>query len=125
MCSLTTMKACLIQHGRKPKFQIWKGHGERIPHMMNGNEHDTMEIDLEVKIQSMLQIKFEQADDPTFEGPIKPNCELGTRNIFSLEILHEQTRVAFEVVDNLENEVVNDHNNSSDEEELLQQIANF
>ncbi len=34
-------------------------------------------------------------------------------------------QVAFEVIDNLENEVDNDHNSSSDEEELLQQIAKF
>jgi hypothetical protein len=73
----------------------------------------------------MLQIRFEQVDDPTFEGPIEPNCELEARNILSLEIVHEQMRVAFEVVDNLGNEVDNDHNNYSDAKELLQQIANF
>jgi len=80
-----------------------------------------MELDLKVDMQGMLQNKFEQVDDPHFEGPMEPNHAYlnGVRNFVTMEVVHEQVQVAFETVNVIQNEVLDGCNSSNDEDEPI------
>jgi hypothetical protein len=129
------MKDHLIQYGREPNFQVWRGFGEQYssydaweePFRNPKRQEHTMGLDSKVDIQGMLQNIFEQIDDPHFEGPKEPNHHDldGVGNSVIVEVICEQVHMAFQTTNIIQNEVSNGCIKSTNENELANTYGNL